>query len=159
MMKRYCLGHFHSEPGSSWAVPKGFCTLTTLPVPSGLCLLGDLSGHPGREHAMAIITARRSRDSQVFCPSGMAWEPAMPFALPGFYLRSVFAAATYRRLVQLCGLMLSRVRLFETPWTVAHPPGSSVHGIFQARTLDGLPFPTLGDLPIPGVEPAVSGGS
>ena len=83
----------------------------------------------------------------------------MPFALPGFYQRSVFAAATYRRLVQLCGLMLSRVRLFETPWTVAHPPGSSVHGIFQARTLDGLPFPTLGDLPIPGVEPAVSGGS
>ena len=77
----------------------------------------------------------------------------MPFALPGFYLRSVFAAATYRRLVQLCGLMLSRVRLFETPWTVAHPPGSSVHGIFQARTLD------LGDIPIPGVEPAVSGGS
>ena len=25
-------------------------------------------------------------------------------------------------------------------------PGSSVHGSFQARILEGLPFPTLGDL-------------
>lgn len=99
MMKGYCLGHFHSEPGSSWGVPHGFCNLTTLPVLSGLCLLGDLSDRPGREHAMAINTVRRGRDSQVSCPSGMAWEPAMPYALPGLYLQSVFAAATYRRLV------------------------------------------------------------
>ena len=33
------------------------------------------------------------------------------------------------------------------------PPGSSVHGIFQARTLDELPFPSLEDLPDPGIEP------
>ena len=33
------------------------------------------------------------------------------------------------------------------------PPGSSVRGIFQARTLDGLPFFSSGDLPIPGIEP------
>ena len=32
-------------------------------------------------------------------------------------------------------------------------PGSSVHGIFQARRLDGLPFPSPGDLPDPGIEP------
>ena len=31
--------------------------------------------------------------------------------------------------------VLSRVWLFVTPWTVA-PPGSSVHGIFQARILE-----------------------
>ena len=31
-------------------------------------------------------------------------------------------------------------------------PGSSVHGIFQARVLGGLPFPSPGDLPDPGVE-------
>ena len=29
------------------------------------------------------------------------------------------------------------------------PPGSSVHGIFQARILSGLPFPPPGDLPNP----------
>ena len=40
------------------------------------------------------------------------------------------------------------------------PPGSSVHGIFQARVLEwdakdwsGLLFPTPGDLPHPGTEP------
>ena len=33
------------------------------------------------------------------------------------------------------------------------PPGSSVHGIIQARILEWvLPFPPLGDLPDPGIE-------
>ena len=31
--------------------------------------------------------------------------------------------------------------------------GSYVHGIFQARTLDGLPFPSPGDLPDSGIDP------
>ena len=33
------------------------------------------------------------------------------------------------------------------------PPGSSVQGTLQARILGGLPFPTLGNLPNPGIEP------
>ena len=33
------------------------------------------------------------------------------------------------------------------------PPGSYVHGIFQARILE-LPFPSSGDLPNPGIKPA-----
>ena len=33
------------------------------------------------------------------------------------------------------------------------PPGSSVHGIFQARILKWLSLPTPGDLPNPGIEP------
>ena len=32
-------------------------------------------------------------------------------------------------------------------------PGSSVHGIFQARIVEWLPFPSPGDLPDPGIEP------
>ena len=31
--------------------------------------------------------------------------------------------------------------------------GSSVHGIFQARVLEWIPFPSPGDLPEPGIEP------
>ena len=31
--------------------------------------------------------------------------------------------------------------------------GSLVHGILQARTLDGLPRPPPGDLPNPGIRP------
>ena len=48
---------------------------------------------------------------------------------------------------------------------VCSPPGSSlVHGIFQARILEWLPFPAVGDLPHPGIEaaspmsPALAGG-
>ena len=40
-------------------------------------------------------------------------------------------------------------------------PGSSVHGIFQARILSRLPFPSPGDLPDPGTKPissALAGG-
>ena len=33
------------------------------------------------------------------------------------------------------------------------PPGSSVHGILQARILKGLTHPSSGDLPDPGIEP------
>ena len=32
------------------------------------------------------------------------------------------------------------------------PPHSSVHGVFHAGILDGLPFPSPGDLPDPGTE-------
>ena len=41
------------------------------------------------------------------------------------------------------------------------PPGSSIHGISQARILSGLPFPSPGDLPEPGIKsmsPALAGG-
>ena len=31
--------------------------------------------------------------------------------------------------------------------------GSSVHGIFQARILEWVPFPSPGHLPDPGIEP------
>ena len=33
------------------------------------------------------------------------------------------------------------------------PPGSSVHGIFQSRILEWLPFPPPGDLPDPRIKP------
>ena len=32
-------------------------------------------------------------------------------------------------------------------------PGSSIHGIFQAKYWSGLPFPSPEDLPDPGIEP------
>ena len=36
------------------------------------------------------------------------------------------------------------------------PPGSSVHGILQARIQSRLPFPPPGDLSGPGIEPVSS---
>ena len=47
---------------------------------------------------------------------------------------------------------LSRVRLFATPWTVAcHAPSSMEFS--RQEYCSGLPFPSPGDLPDPGIEP------
>ena len=48
--------------------------------------------------------------------------------------------------------LLSRVRLFATPWTVAHQAPLSV-GFSRQEYWSGLPFPSPGDLPNPGIEP------
>ena len=47
--------------------------------------------------------------------------------------------------------LLSRVRLCDS--MDCSLPGSSVRGIFQARVLSGVPFPSPGDIPDPGIEP------
>jgi len=46
---------------------------------------------------------------------------------------------------------LSRVRLFATPWTVAYQAPSM--GFSREEYWSGLPFPSPGDLPDPGIEP------
>ena len=48
---------------------------------------------------------------------------------------------------------ISRVRLFATPWTVAHQAPPSME-FSRQEYRSGLPFPSLGDLPDPGIEPA-----
>ena len=47
---------------------------------------------------------------------------------------------------------LSRVQLFATPWTVAHQAPPSM-GFSRQEYWSGLPFPSPGDLPDPGIEP------
>ena len=46
---------------------------------------------------------------------------------------------------------LSRVRLFATPWTVAYQAPPSM-GFSRQEYWSGLPFPSPGDLPDPGIE-------
>ena len=47
---------------------------------------------------------------------------------------------------------LSCVRLFATPWTVAYQAAPSM--VFSRQEYwSGLPFPSPGDLPDPGIEP------
>ena len=48
--------------------------------------------------------------------------------------------------------MLSHVRLFATPWTVARQSPLSM-GFPSQEYWSGLPFPPSGDLPNPGIEP------
>ena len=48
--------------------------------------------------------------------------------------------------------LLSRVRLFVTPWTVAHQAPPSME-FSRQEYWSGLPFPSLGNLPNPGIKP------
>ena len=47
---------------------------------------------------------------------------------------------------------LSHVRLFATPWTVVYQAPPSM-GFSRQEYWNGLPFPSPGDLPNPGIEP------
>ena len=48
--------------------------------------------------------------------------------------------------------MLSHVQLFAAPWTVAHQAPLSME-FSKQEYWSGLPFPTPGDLPDPGIKP------
>ena len=59
--------------------------------------------------------------------------------------------------------VLSHARFFATPWTIAHQVPLSIRFPRQ-EYWSGLPFPTPGDLPDPGIKltspasPALAGG-
>jgi len=48
--------------------------------------------------------------------------------------------------------LLSHVRLFATPWTIAHPAPLSIE-FSRQEYWSGLPFTSPGDLPDPGIKP------
>ena len=48
--------------------------------------------------------------------------------------------------------LLSRVRLSATPWTVAYQVPPSM-GFSRQEYWSGVPFPSPGDLPNPGIKP------
>ena len=59
-----------------------------------------------------------------------------------------------------CAESLSHAQLFVTPWTVAHQAPLSI-GFPRQESWSGLPFPSPGDLPDPGIKPrlpALAGG-
>ena len=68
-----------------------------------------------------------------------AWNPSPSFT---------------RNPVSQCQL-LSCIQLFVTPWTVG-TPGSSVHGILQARISEWVAIPFSRDFPDPMIEPGSS---
>ena len=49
--------------------------------------------------------------------------------------------------------MLNCVRFFAAPWAVAHKAPLPME-FSRQENWSGLPFPTPGDLPDPGIEPA-----
>ena len=73
-----------------------------------------------------------------------SWRP--PAALDISYQGSKY----FKLLVEVKSL--SRVRLFKTPWTVAYQAPPSM-GFSRQEYWSGLPFPSPGDLPDPGIKP------
>ena len=59
---------------------------------------------------------------------------------------------TKRKDIKTHALLLSSVRLFATPWTVAYQAPPSM-GFSRQEYWSGLPFPSPGDLPNPGIKP------
>ena len=51
----------------------------------------------------------------------------------------------------MCAYVISRVRLFVTPWTVTYQALQSM-GFSRQEYWNGLPFSSPGDLPNPGIE-------
>ena len=80
----------------------------------------------------------------------------MFLALVSFYFEChtlvFFLHFLWEKKVKVKVKSLSRVRLFVTPWTVAHQDPPSM-GFSRQEYWSGLPFPSQGDLPDPGIEP------
>ena len=68
------------------------------------------------------------------------------------YISYSFLGCQIVNFVLLCVKSLSRVRLFASPWTVACQAPLSM-GFSRQEYWSGLPFPSPGDLPNPGIEP------
>ena len=80
----------------------------------------------------------------------MHWEACMFFPVElvsGFFGVYSHSACVYAQ-------PLSRVRLFATPWIATFQAPLSI-GFSRQEYWSGLPFPSLGDLPYPGIQPAL----
>ena len=75
--------------------------------------------------------------------------PASSYIFPATPLDS----STSKSLLEKCQ-SFSCFQIFATPGTIA-ARGFSVHGILQQKHWSGLPFPSPGDLPDPGIKPSL----
>ena len=83
----------------------------------------------------------------------LLWWPTVIFnlTLAGWSLHSG-PASIRTKLSRAHAQLLRRVWLSATPGTAAHQAPLST-GFFRQESWSGLPFPTPGDLPDPGIEP------
>ena len=70
--------------------------------------------------------------------------------LPSIYFVSQCVQQFSRMKVKV--KLLSHLRLFATPWTIAYQAPLSM-GFSRQEYWSGLPLPSPGDLPDPGTEP------
>ena len=68
------------------------------------------------------------------------------------FVKFIFQGCLYTFLVKVKVKLRSHVRLFGTPWTVAHQAPLSM-GFSRQEYWSGLPTPSPEDLPDSGIEP------
>ena len=72
----------------------------------------------------------------------------------GFRVCLPEAKTRYQSCLCVCVCSVSQCCLTLCGPVNCSPPGSSAHGISRQEYWNGVPFPTPGDLPVPGIEPA-----
>ena len=84
------------------------------------------------------------------CP---CYFPSRPTLFPCCFRKSILYSCLYSIVIVIVIMKsFSHVRLFVTPWTVAYQAPPSM-GFSRQEYWSGLPFPSPGDLPNPGIEP------
>ena len=127
-----------TEPWFPFSSPKPWCKLKDVPSPA-----------PGAVTSFCILL---STDKQKLV------KPAPPFQKLCVHTLQKLLLHWYTLFALKVKVMsLSRVPLFATPWTVAHQVPLSM-GFSRQEYWSGLPFPSPGDLPDPGIEPRSPAG-
>ena len=83
---------------------------------------------------------------------GVSWLPTFVFQSPIMKRTSFLGVSSNRSCRSSRVLLLSRVQLFVTPWTVAYKALLFI-GFSRQEYWSGLPFLSPGDLPNPGIKP------
>ena len=97
----------------------------------------------------SLLLAKQIRLLLLFIVTTIAQRPLL---VGGFFRCSFhFLKLSNSSGVKVKVKSLSRVRLFATPWTVAHQAPPSM-GFSRQEYWSGIPFPSPGDLPNPGIE-------
>ena len=88
------------------------------------------------------------------CTSNITTAFLFAFRYPGLEIKILYCCTLYSSIqyTKVKVKSLSRVWLFATPWTVAYQAPLSM-GFSRQECWSGLPFPSPGDLPNPGIEP------
>ena len=98
------------------------------------------------------------KEKRNVCSQSEVGKISLPTFLPAFFPNGISAAQSYLRVVMPAGQMkyvsqsLISVQVFVTPWVVARQAPLSLESSRQEYQ-SGLPFPSPGHLPNPGIEP------
>ena len=90
---------------------------------------------------------------QIFTVNKQKKALKLKLKILNYFLNNLFHLTRFRLSeVKVKLKLLSRVRLFATPWTIVYQAPPSM-GFSRQEYWSGLPFPSPGDLPDPGIEP------